>query len=816
MKKFLALLLAMLMMLTCSFGMAAETGDSAGDSADSSGAAADPEADAKAAAIEARLQSNCEFSVISADETTGQIQLSYMENTTKILEKDGLKFKDMNKNGELDAYEDWRKPVEERVADLLGQLTNEEKAGLLFCGQPGMSTAEETIAKWNLTCILYNVNGTPVTITNTLNNLQAMAEGLRLGIPMTIASDREYNSFGGYIDKAHNAFGNAYDPELAYELASFYGKAMKAVGIHVTFEPYANEIGAQYGENPDLIADIIAAEIKGLQENGLSSCTKHWIGRGGDSSFGNARSVAQNVDNWMVGWKAALVEGGSDWVMTNCGGTGLTNTVDVKWDSVTMGYLRETLGFDGVVVTDWWALGGGPNNPGRMSGITPEGEDLATKDIYWLYNRALELGTDVFGGGNMAASHDNWENNASSLYPTAMLQGLNDGTIEQKNANQAATRVLTFKFEKGLFDDPYRNVDNAVAVCASVEWAANPVAPSTNEELAAARHPDEVALTEELMAKSAVLLKNEDNLLPLEKGIKVYIDASSAAAKEGYIKYIGAYATVVEDMEEADVVIGDYGTYNDATELFIDDAIDYGKKIVLTLNGATPNLYCLENVDALLYLSYAANADHGSTEAGFVTTTAAWVYADLLFAQNGREPGGIITKEISRNDYDEEAQWADLAGDYGATPYVRLMIQATMEDDTEDHSSPNNWGDPLVQAFYGMSYGKQPEFKYSCLILPAVQAEREVEDSSGNKSMEVYSEVTAEAGKSFPVYCLLRNVGETDGITTVEVKANGEVVAKKVMTVCEGSWRVVEIDVTLEAGEYTIDVGGQTDKIVVK
>ena len=816
MKKTLSLILALMMML--SYFTAFAEGESTGETADAPLSAADvinqanATADSEAAAAEAAfLEADCAFSVIPADETTGQIELSYMAEITPILEVDGLKFKDLNKNGSLDVYEDWRQDIEARVADILSQMTVEEEVGLLFCVNTQLADARKMIEKWSLTCQLFNLNGTPVTITNTLNNLQAAAEAERLGVPMVFTSDREYNSFGGYIDKSHEAFGNANDPELAYKLAKFYGQAMNAIGVHVTFEPYANEIGAQYGENPELIASIIAAEIKGLTEGGLTSCTKHWIGRGGDSSFGAARSVAQNFDNWMVGWEAAL-NNGTGWVMTNCGGTGITNTVDVKWDSVTMGYLRETLGFDGVVVTDWWALGGGPSNPGRMTGITPEGEDLATKDIYWLMNRALELGTDMFGSGSMMDSHENWEQSPSSNYPTALIEGLANGKVEKKNVDQAATRILRDKFEKGLFDNPYRDVQNAVEVCASIEWAANPVAPTTNEELRAARNPVEVALTEELMAKSAVLVKNDNDLLPLKQGIKVYIDASAAAAKEGYKTYIAKYATVVETMEEADVVIGDFGDVNDACELFLDDAAYYGKPVVLTLNNTDPTQYAIENSDALIYLPYNHNADHGSTEAGFVNTTAAWVYADLIFGV--AQPGGIITKEIARDSITDELQWKDLAGDQGADPYVRLIVQALMEDDPM-HASPNNYGDPLVQYHYGMSYGQQPEWKYSCLIVPQTVTQEEVEGSSGSKSIQSTVTNEAKAGEPFTVYCLLRNNG-ADGITTVQAYANDVLVAEKIMTVCGGSWRVVQMDLTLEAGEYTLNVGGQTASITVK
>lgn len=803
MKK-LSLLLVVAMLLSCMTAAFAEAPASAADVANAMNATQNTEEAAIQAAL---LEAPCNYTVIPAE--GDQIELSYIEGVTTILEVDGLKFKDLNKNGTLDVYEDWRQDIEARIADLIAQMTPEEEVGLLFCVNTQLADAVYMVQEFNLTCQLFNLNGTPITITNTLNNLQAAAEAERLGVPMVFTSDREYNSFGGYIDKAHEAFGTAYDPELAYQLACFYGKAMNAIGVHVTFEPYAEEIGAQYGENPDLIAAVVHEEIRGLEENGLSSCTKHWIGRGGDAAFGKARSVAQNFDNWMVGWEAAL-SAGSEWVMTNCGGTGITNSVDVKWDKTTMAYLRETLGFQGVVVTDWWALGGGPSNPGRMSGITPEGVDLGQMTIGWLYNDAMANGVDMFGSGSMIHDYTNWEQSPSSNYPDAIIDGLASGEVEKVNVDTAATRVLRDKFNKGLFENPYKDVDNAVAVCASAEWALNPVAPANDEELRAARNPEEVALTETLQAKSAVLVKNDNNLLPLAKGTKVYVEASSADAQEAYKRYFANYAEVVEDMEAADVVVGDFGTINDAMELFIDDATDLAKPIVLSLNCTKPTQYAIESADALLYLSYSQGADHGSTEGGFITGTAPWVYADLIFGE--KQPGGVITKEIARNSYEDNIQFKDLAGDQGAPAYVRLMVQAVMED-SENHASPNNWGDPLVQAFYGMSYGAQPEFKYSCLIVPQSVFEEEVESGSSTTTQVTVTN-TAKAGEPFNVYALLRNNG-ADGMTTVQVKDGDTVIAEKIMTVTANSWRVVQIEITLEAGEHTITLGDQVANITV-
>ncbi len=208
MKK-LAWLLAVIMLLSCVSGAFAEgsEGGPAGPGApaeepvganqvmDVRANQVDPEV---AAAEQAFLEGNCEFSVIEADETTGQKKLSYIEGVTPILEVDGLKFKDLNKNGELDVYEDWREETDTRVADLISQMTPEEEVGLLFCVNTQLYDARNMVKEYALTCQLFNLNGTPITITNTLNNLQAAAEAERLGcspptvntIPLAATSTR--------------------------------------------------------------------------------------------------------------------------------------------------------------------------------------------------------------------------------------------------------------------------------------------------------------------------------------------------------------------------------------------------------------------------------------------------------------------------------------------------------------------------------------------------------------------------------------------------------------------------------------------------
>ncbi|MBR5345327.1 MAG: glycoside hydrolase family 3 protein [Clostridia bacterium] len=807
------------------------SGDSDGDSAgeatgDSAGEPAE-EAAEEPAIVEIKV---FPFETVDADETTGQPQLGYDPETTTILDVDGLKFKDMNNNGELDVYEDWREDIDTRIADLMSQMTLKEKSMLLYhictCSDnSGVVFDMDNLYKedapydgthysmwyhikvYGITDYLDNSNGTPDEQVWAHNVIQSIAESTRLGVPVTFSSDREFNAWGGYIDTPHDAFATANDKELAVKLWESYSAQTRAVGYHVLFHPYGVEIGSWNGEDPAYIADMTYAEVEAIQNGGSIACVKHFIARGGDQSFESGHSDAYNIDNYMLGWKAAI-EAGTQYIMTNSYNKGLAGDVTVDYDFTTLPYLRNELGYDGVILTDWGSLG---NDYGSQ--VNGEGVDFGKFSLAERYAWVINNGVDQMGAPGAGATVE--ETLAATgpgiLYVEGIKEAVEQGLITEERLDDSCRRILYVKFWLGLFENPYSDGDAALALSANEDFIANKWAITDNESLVAARKADEVELERQLMAKSTVLVKNDDNLLPLEKGIKVYITASNGTALEAYKKYIAEYAEVVEDIEDADVVIGDFSRIDDIAEMTVDDAIDYEKKLVITCNNIDPDTYVMQNADAVLFLNFSRTADHGTGVAGIITTMEGDVYAQLLFGE--REPEGMIVKEIARDSAMDEAQWKDLAGDQGAPMYVRLMLEAMMMT-SETYSTPNNWGDPLLQYKYGMRYGQEPEFSYTTLVLPKVTKEIETE-SSGSTSISYQTSDGAKAGEPFSIFFLIWNKG-ADGFTKVQALVDGEVNAEKLMAVNSGDWRVVEMQITIDQpGEHTITVGDITKSIEI-
>ena len=745
-----------------------------------------------------------------------------------IIEVDGLQFKDLNSNGSLDVYEDWRCDTEDRITDLLSQMTLEEKTGLLFhcmtAGQfsptypmddqflyeqncpfegevlngryPDGYSIWYYVNEYNITHFLDDATGTPQELSEYHNKAQQIAEESRLGIPITFSANREYNAWGSYIDMPHTAFGTTNDIELAKELWNIYSQEMKAIGYHLTLNPYGVELGGWYGEDPSYLAELTAAEVECMQSSGLSTCVKHFVGRGNPGmSFGAARSVAQLYENWMVPWQAA-VDAGCDWIMTNTG-TGLSNTVNVDYDAESMDYLRNVLGFDGVIVTDW-----GPVRSGTMTGVTADGIDLETLSLGELYTMMLENGVDQFGAVSVQPGEDTSAPRDISNWPDAIVNAVNNGTCSMDLVDRSARRVLRTKFEQGLFENPYVDVDAALALICSESYAETPWEITNNQELDAARNPEVVELDHRLQAEATVLVKNDNNLLPLAEGTTVYVTGNTDLTIPQDQEAIAAYGTITDTAAEADVVVircssldetDRNGEVIEATAKIketVETSKANGQKIVFAADTLKPNAWMIENCDAVLYMTYNCPPDHGSSLNTILRVTEPWIFSDMLFGH--REPTGMMVTEIARDEIQQAQQWNDLANDTGATVKERLLLMGMVRENPAAQL-PNNWGDPLLCYGYGMRYNEAADWVYDTLVVPE----------------------TVQAGETFTAACLLWNKG-SDGHTQAQRTVDGAEAGSVFMAVGSGEYRVVEIECTLEAGEHTLTLGDLSAQVIAE
>ena len=275
------------------------------------------------------------------------MKITYIDNpngprlgctSAKLIEQDGLYFKDLEGTGELLPYEDWRLSPEERAEDLARRLTVEEIAGLMMysshqmvpfvSGMPfratyGGKSFEESGAKaWELTDqqkkfltedhlrhVLVMLLKDAKTAARWNNELQAFAEGLPHGLPVNISSDprngaasagAEYKSGGGQTSTWPEGLGIAatFDPELCREYARTIAREYRALGIATALSPQVDvgteprwmRVADTFGAHPGLVADMGRAYCDGMQSDpdrdgnwgsgSVSTMAKHWPGGG--------------------------------------------------------------------------------------------------------------------------------------------------------------------------------------------------------------------------------------------------------------------------------------------------------------------------------------------------------------------------------------------------------------------------------------------------------------------------------------------------------------------------------------------------------
>lgn len=377
-------------------------------------------------------------------------------------------------------------PYDREVQDLLDRMTAEEKLGQLQqltwswdTGPGGGDTrdAEEAARTGGLGSVLSLFGA------RSSNALQRIAvEESRLGIPLVFGLDVIHGFWTTFpIPLAQAA---SFDPDVAKRDAEVSAEEARSNGVHWTFapmmdvtrEPRWGRVAESSGEDPWLTAVFAAAKVRGYQGPGrygyrardrVAACAKHFAAYGGAEGGRDYNTVDVSESRlrnlYLPPFKAAL-DAGAATVMAAFNTIG---GVPAHGNSHALtGILKEEWGFDGVVVSDW-------NGVQELvaHGFAEDGPAAA--------RLSLNAGVDMEMVSTTLREHG--------------VRLLREGGISEHRLNDAVARVLRLKFALGLFDDPYADEDSAI-----------------DGPTAAAR-----GAARETAARSMVLLKNEDRILPL-------------------------------------------------------------------------------------------------------------------------------------------------------------------------------------------------------------------------------------------------------------------------------------------------------------
>lgn len=768
----------------------------------------------------------------------------------RFIQAAGLWFKDMNGNGVLDLYEDWTKPVADRVADLLSKMSLAEKAGSLgfsmiagtngvvaanvnndlilysttpfttqtssgFGGVSTLSSMTYQILTMHATTFIAAMTGLPKDQLDLANNLQALAEDTPLGIPVVLSGDRSYNTWGGMIDMPHAALGVAHDPDLLYDLVSEYTKESVAIGYQQVFHGYGNEIGSFYGDDPEYIALMAATETLAYENvPGFGAHSKHFIARGGRNSYSAAKSPADLIDSWKIGWQA-VVDAGTSYVMTN-NSIGVTPGLTTFMDPDTFSILRDELGYDGVICLDW------PMDASRImsqTGVTQDGFDVSTlTTLGERYAWILDVGIDMFScstvlaGTDINAYAETKGHVEGGYFPDALLGEIAAGKYTEGELDVHVARIMKNKFELGIFENPYRDWGEALELIGSEAYQAVQFEILSNEDINRARRSIITELEEEVMVKSTILMKNE-GILPLSADQRLYVDANNATIKAADIQALSAKATVVGTLAEADVAVIHVTSFNDAYQLLVDDAAAAGVPVVLIFEGTNdPALKQFNSCAALVNQTYGNTPDHGTSTGSFYRYVTPSVTAAMLFGEE--EPAGSTLFEVGYAPDALGRSWGELQEDIGVDPQTRLYM-AMMARENPAIDMPNNLGDVLYTTHYGMSYSNPSDIVLDLLTLPQKLIQTEVPSWGGRMRTVTTLVPSTPAGVPFDVLFVAKNFGG-DGHITAQVKVDDAVVAEKFICLDEDQFRVISVTVTLPAGEHVITVGNLSAKITVE
>jgi len=501
--------------------------------------------------------------------------------TAPLIQIDGLRFKDLNRSGSVEPYEDWRLTSDQRARDLVGRMTLEEKAGTMMHGTArsagpmgiaGAGTGYDTSAnrraidEAKVTSMITRLGGEPASLAAQNNLLQEIGERTRLGIPITVSTDPRHHFqyvIGASVTSGQFSqwpeplgFAALGDAGLVQHFGDIARQEYRAVGIHMALSPQADlateprwsRINGTFGEDADVAGRLTRAYVEGFQHGstgadtgGVLTVVKHWVGYGAakdgldsHSAYGRfATFPGQNLEYHVrpfLGAFAANVAGvmptysileGATWrgrpIEPVGGGFNRQLLTDV---------LRREYGFRGFILTDWLIT---TDCTARCREGVPAGERPSFADVGMPWGveqlserarfvKAVEAGVDQFGGTERA---------------NMIVEAVKAGELTEARLDTSAHRILVQKFALGLFENPFVDPADATRRVGTDAFRAAGL---------------------DAQRKSLVLLENKGGLLPLRTAgrsppLRVYLHgiAPDAVAGEGW--------TVVADPKQADVAL---------------------------------------------------------------------------------------------------------------------------------------------------------------------------------------------------------------------------------------------------------------------
>ena len=402
----------------------------------------------------------------------------------------------------MQLYKDPSRPVSERVEDLLSRMTLEEKAaqlcgdlpaGFMKDGQVSTDLLREKFPHGHGRFTQYSLAGIvdPVQIAGISNKLQHyFMEETRLGIPVALQSENlcGYPGADGTLFPAQINVGCTWEPELAEEMAAIIGQESRAVGINsamspvidVSRDPRWGRTYETYGEDPYLTSQMGIHYIRGMQgdkQTGPSCIAKHFLGYA-DSQGGLNCAVSRINDRelyevFATPFEAADKEADVSGMMANYGEIdGQCVGANRK---IARTLLRDTMGFRGMLTSD----GAGIMKMFNYFHIASTYREAG------LLARKGGLDTEIPVGDAFRQLPDY----------------VRSGELEEALLDESVRRILTIKFEYGLFEHPYVDVEKVRSSMTNAGKA---------------------AVSRRIAEKSITLLKN-DGILPLRKGLKLAV-----------------------------------------------------------------------------------------------------------------------------------------------------------------------------------------------------------------------------------------------------------------------------------------------------